>query len=76
MTGTYREYKYEVEYKQNSVGAWFAEIVHITRPDGSRLEPYQPRTAHRELQVVKLEANAFIRSEIDQDLGLASAAQI
>jgi hypothetical protein len=66
MTGIYRGYAYEVEFKQEATGAWFATIV-ISRPDGSPLGPYAPTTAHRELEVVKQEASDFVSSEIDRD---------
>lgn len=67
MTGTYREYRFEVEYKQDPSGAWFA-MVTVNRPDGTPLGPYRPRTAHRDLDVVKQEARDFIHFEIERDI--------
>jgi len=67
MTESYREYSFRVDLRQEQTGAWFAKIS-VSRPDGSSLGPYEPRTPHRSREFVKNEAEAFIKSEITRDL--------
>lgn len=67
MTESYRGYSYRVDFRQEQTGAWFAKIS-VSRPDGSSLGPYEPRTPHRSREFVKNEAEEFIKSEITHDL--------
>ena len=66
MTEKYRDHTYRVDLRQSESGAWFAKIG-ILRPDGSSLGPYAARTAHRDREFVKTEAQEFARSEIDRE---------
>ncbi len=66
MTDSYQGYTYRIDFRQVESGAWFANVA-IARPDGSSLGPYSPRAAHRQRELVRLEAQEFVMSEIKKD---------